>query len=362
MTVCYFGAYDQSYSRNKVLIKGLRRNGIDVIECHNAHRLKPLRLPLLAAQYLSKGRTADVVTVGACGHAYVPLAKLLAKMTGKPLVFDAFVSQYDTLVNDRKTVREGSLKAKYYFTLDKVSASLADIVLIDTEQHADYYSRTFGVPKSKFRSIHIGADTDLFYPEQQNKNDGRFYVTFVGTFIPLQGVRYIIQAAQLLAGYPEIRFEFVGSGQTYHEVRRLADELRVKTAFFSGPVAPEEVPDKMAEGDICLGIFGDTEKTKRVIPNKVFEAMALAKPVMTGDTPAARSLLTHRKNAFLVPVADPKAIAEGIVELMKDSELRQRIARNGLETFRAAATPERLGRELAAVCQELVSGPAKERR
>ena len=362
MTVCYFGAYDRSHARNKVLINGLRKNGVEVVECHNEHPLKPLRLPLLAAQYVFHARHADIIVVGACGHMYVPLAKALAKLTGKPVVLDAFVSQYDTAVMDRKDTKEGSWRAKYFYALDKVATSLADIILMDTDQHVEYYCQAVGLPKAKFRRILIGADTDLFYPRLQKEQRKGFLVTFVGTFIPLQGVPYIIEAAHYLEQYADIKFELIGSGQTYREAQRLAHDLKVKNLSFTGPVSTERVPEKLAEADVCLGIFGDTEKAQRVIPNKVYEAMAMGKPVITGDTPAARWLLTHREHAFLVPVANSKAIADAVIELMKNRHLRDRLSHNGRQIFLAVATPEILGGELAILCQELAGRSEVDRR
>jgi len=362
MTVCYFGAYDRSHARNQVLIKGLRKNGVEVVECHNEHPLKPLRLPLLAAQYVFHARHADIIVVGACGHTYVPLAKTLAKMTGKPVVFDAFVSQYDTVVMDRKDIQEGSWRAKYFYALDKVSTSLADLVLMDTDQHVEYYCQAVGSPKAKFRRILVGADTDLFYPRPPKEQRKGFLVTFIGTFIPLQGVPYIIEAAHYLEQHADIRFELIGSGQTYPEAKRLARDLKVKNLSFVDPLPTEEVPEKLAAADVCLGIFGDTEKTKRVIPSKVYIAMAMGKPVITGDTPAARWLLTHREHAFLVPVADSKALANAVIELMENRQLRERLSHNGRQTFLAVATPEILGGELAILCQELVGRSEVDRR
>ena len=353
MTVCYFGAYDRSHARNKVLIHGLRKNGVDVVECHNAHPFKPLRFPLLAARFFLSARHADIIMVGACGHTYVPLAKALGKMTGKPVVFDAFVSQYDTAVMDRKDTMAGSWRAAYLHALDKVSTSLADIVVMDTDEHVEYYCRAVRAPKSKFRRILIGADTDLFSPRPQREQRTGFLVAFVGTFIPLQGVENIIEAAHALKRYENISFQLIGSGQTYPQARKLAHDLKVKNVTFVGPVVPEQVPDRLADADVCLGIFGNTDKARRVIPNKVYEAMAMGKPVITGDTPAARRLFTHRIHAFLVPVADPKAIADAVVELMEDRHLRERLSHNGREIFQTVATPEILGRELASLCHEL---------
>jgi glycosyltransferase involved in cell wall biosynthesis len=255
---------------------------------------------------------------------------------------------------DRKDTTAGSWRARYLHALDKVSTSLADIVVMDTDEHVEYYCRAVGARKSKLRRILIGADTDLFYPRPQRENRTGFLVAFVGTFIPLQGVEYIIEAAHSLERYQNIEFQLIGSGQTYLQARKLAHDLKVKNVTFVGPVAPEQVPERLADADVCLGIFGNTDKALRVIPNKVYEAMAMGKPIITGDTPAAGSLLTHRHHAFLVPVADAKAIADAVVELMENRPLRERLSQNGRQIFLAVATPEILGLKMASLCHELL--------
>ena len=100
MTVCYFGAYDPQYSRTRVLISGLRKHGVHVVQCQVTNGCRTWRLPLLAKRYLALWKSVDVIIVGLAGHIYVPLAKLLGTLTGKPVVFDAFVSVYDTFVSD----------------------------------------------------------------------------------------------------------------------------------------------------------------------------------------------------------------------------------------------------------------------
>jgi glycosyltransferase involved in cell wall biosynthesis len=93
-----------------------------------------------------------------------------------------------------------------------------------------------------------------------------------------------------------------------------------------------------------LGVFGGSDKAKRVIPNKAFQALACGVPLVTADTPAARELLTDGSDALLVPPADPEALAAAIRRLAADGALAAGIAAGGLETYRARASENVLGR------------------
>ena len=355
MRVCYFGGYGREHPRNAVNIKGLRKAGVEVVECHTLHPVKALRYPLLMQRYLGVANDIDVLMVGGQGHAYVPLARLLATATGKPLVFDAFISKYDTLVCDREIVARSSLKAKGLHWLDSVACTLSDIVFLDTAAHVDYFCEEFGLDRSRFRVVPLGADEDLFYPRPHISTRGIFTAVFVGTFIPLQGIKYIVQAASFLQQQDRtVRFLLVGNGQTYKEAVALADSLGVDNVEFRGYVQSSKVPELVAEADICLGIFGDTDKAQRVIPHKVCEGLAMKKAVITADTPAIRCLLAHGESAFLCPPADPEGLAEAIRCLRDNGELRQHIATKGFEMFKRKASAEVIGTRLREICEELL--------
>lgn len=173
-----------------------------------------------------------------------------------------------------------------------------------------------------------------------------FHILFWGNFIPLQGVEYIIRAAKILENDKNIIFTLIGSGQTFNQVKKEADNLKVRNVRFLGKLPVEELPPFISKADVCLGIFSDTDKAQRVIPNKVYEAIAMAKPVITGDTPAIRELFTDRENILLCQTASPNDLAEKILELKSDPELREKIARGGYDKFRENATPFTLGAEI----------------
>ena len=105
----------------------------------------------------------------------------------------------------------------------------------------------------------------------------------------------------------------------------------------------EELPDAYRAAGCALGIFGRGDKAARVIPNKVFQALACARPVVTADTPAARELLTDDTDAILVPPGNPEALAGAVRRLAADDALAERVARAGRETFEAHASEDVLG-------------------
>lgn len=319
ITILYFGVYDPNYSRNRVLIKGLSENGVGVIECRVSAKDK-LKYLKLSWKFLKSPRF-DLVIVGFPGQEVMFLAKLLTK---KPIIFDAFTSHYGGYILDRQYYPKTSWRAKYYRFLDAWSCKSADLVLLDTNAHIDFFVKEFKLNREKFLRIFVGTDEDLFYPREVSKDSDKFLIHFHGHYIPLQGVKYIIKAAKFLEK-DDIHFNIIGNGQTFKSDLKLSESLNIKNISFINPVPYEELPVFMAKADICLGIFGDSSKTDLVIPNKVYEAMAMGKAIITADTPAARELLNDGENVLFCRKADGKDLAEKIRLLKNSSEMRNSI-------------------------------------
>jgi glycosyltransferase involved in cell wall biosynthesis len=227
---------------------------------------------------------------------------------------------------------------------------LADRIVLDTDVHIDYISEKFGIDRDKFERVFVGADEEVFSPRRRQERVTPLIVLFVGKFIPLHGIPHIITAASLLEE-EDIRFEIVGSGQLYDEIMELCRRLDVKNITFTDWIPYQRLAEKMAQAHICLGIFGESGKARRVIPNKVFQGLAVGMPVITGDSMASRELLTHGRSALLVPMANPEALAGAIRSLKENQALRETIALGGHEVFRRRCGTKVLGKQLRAVCQ-----------
>lgn len=351
-SILFFGVFDPDYSRNRVLIKGLRRNGIRVVECR-IDAVVNFKFIKLILRYLKMRPRYDLMLVGFPGQEVMFLARIL---TRKPIIFDAFTSHYGGYILDRGKYAPDSLMARYYKFLDKTSCQLANLVLLDTNAHINFFVKEFNLPIKKFVHIYVGTDSDIFYPRQATKRDSSFVVHFHGSYIPLQGVNFIIKAAKLLED-EGVTFNLIGRGQTYMSNRSLADELDLKNIHFIDPVPYSKLADYITGADVCLGIFGDTPKTKLVIPNKVFEALACARPIITADTQATRELFDDNECVLLCRGGDAEDLADKILQFKNDPNLKNKIAQNGYRLFREKLTEKNIGTQLLRILYENFSLP-----
>jgi glycosyltransferase involved in cell wall biosynthesis len=350
--VLYFGTYERRYPRNAQVISCLRRAGVEVLERHRSvwdgreekwavGAADAARLALAEARLLTGPRPrADAVIVGYPGHLDLPAARWAAR--GKPVVFNPLVSLADTFVADRRRFRPGSLPARALSWIDRRAFRAADLVVADTEAHADFLSEFTGAPRERFAVCFVGAEERLFRPGWSPEEP--FTALFVGKLIPLHGLETILEAARLA---PELRLRIVGSGQ----LDRLLAGRSANVEWIPW-IEYEELPAELHRASCALGIFGSSEKARRVIPNKAFQALACGTPLVTADTKAARELLSDGETAILVPAGDPQALAAALRKLAAEPETARRIAEAGNAVYLERASEEVLGRRWRRLLEE----------
>ena len=336
LRVVAWGTYDLGKPRDRILLRGLRENGVDVLECHSDvwqgiedksqvagwHRKARLAgksllaYPSLIVRYLRLPKH-DAVLVPYMGQLDVLVLWPFAKLRRRPIIWDAFLSLYNTIVEDRQLIRPGRLAARLLFAWEWLACRAADIVLVDTNAHGRYFIERFRLPATKVQRIFVGAEPEHFYPSPEPTKpagSGIFQVLFYGQFIPLHGIETIIRAAKLSEG-DKIAWHLVGTGQEAERIRALIDELNPSNVDWEPWVPYHELLQRIHAADVCLGIFGTTEKASRVIPNKVFQVIASGRPLITADTPAARELLEPGPAVELIPPADPDALRRAVLRM-----------------------------------------------
>ncbi|MGY8827351.1 MAG: glycosyltransferase [Candidatus Latescibacterota bacterium] len=367
MRIVFFGTYmnTDAYPVNLVLLRGLRAASCELVECREdlwqgfLHRALGrgasawVRLALRALGRYAKlvwryGHCGhhEVVVVGYPGYIDIVIARLLNIYSRRLLVLVSFLSLYDTAVLDRGQGEKGSLRARLFYAIDRLAFRSADWVLVDTDALASYYAELFKLPLSKFRKSLVGNVFDVYEPSVIRRPSGPLRVLFFGTYVPLQGAEFIVAAAELLRG-EEVEFEMVGNGQDYEAVRRRAEASQLKKVHFADEwYSVDRLAESMRRADVCLGIFGTTPKAGRVIPYKVFGALALRRPVITRDSPAIRELLVDGESALLCSAGDGRVLAESIERLRCNPELAAHVAQGGYDSYRQYASAEAIGRDL----------------
>ena len=379
------GMFDRTYPRNRVVLEAMRRRGITAEVCHepsweltrdkvrgyaglwNRFRLVGRVIYAqvsLLVRWLTHRWEADVVWVGFPGHADMPLAWLIGKCTGRPVVFDAFISWYDSAVRDRGLFPKTSFTARMLRWFDYVACHLADRVVVDTPEHAEFFVQMFRLPERKVTWLPVGADESVFAPAEEGRRNNEqgaaarlFHVLQYAEYTPLHGGDTVLDAARLLQERSAaVRFTLVGDGGPFFEaLQRRAAELGLRNVAFSGYVPEHALVEQIAAADLCLGIFGDGPKAQRVIPNKVWQCLAMAKPVVTADTPAVRRVFEPGRDLVAVPPGDAGALADAVTALAADPVLRDRLAAQGHQRFVTTCSIDAIAERLDHVLHEAVA-------
>lgn len=323
-----FGAYEQKNARHWTIVQELEKNKLSYFQCHTTAKGYIGKCKDLWKQYKALPHIVHTVLLEYPGQYLMPIAWILTRKPRKKLVLDAFISLYDTKVKDRKLIHPFDPRAWLLFVVDLFACAMADEILVDTKEHGNYFQKAFFVSPKKIRVVYLQAPSDMFHPliEKSEKSntpmESKFYnILFYGNYIPLQGVEYIIEAARILqTKEPRAFFWLVGGGQMFSFIESLASKHGLQNIRFVPTVPFATIPDWIHSADLCLGIFGATKKTQRVIPHKVYEAMACGAQVLTARTPAIAEKYKEGEDIYLCNAADGEDLAGAISRIMTDEK------------------------------------------
>lgn len=368
MRVVWTGTFEPGFSRNRKLARLIALVGAEVRVVREtvwgedriglaAGRKIPtllraaVRYPRLLVRLLISS-APDAYLVSYPGWFDVPLVCLVARLKRRPVLFDPFISLYDTMIGDRRLHPEGSLPARMAAWIDRLSLRLADHVVADTHAHLALYDEMAPGSASKGTVIPLGADDDVFRPVAGVAVDERL-VAFHGTFVPLQSVETVVEAGALLANRG-VRTLIIGDGQDRPAVEAALLRTHTDAIELVGLLPLEEVARRIATAAVCLGIFGSSDKAGRVVPHKVYECIASGRPVVTRASSAIEGLFEEGE-IVTVPPRDAVRLAAAVMELLDDDARRQAIADAGLEAYRSRFHESALAQSLRVALDHTVA-------
>lgn len=346
-TVLWWGRFDPDYSRNRILREAYVALGWKISE------FLPLLSPLADLEATMRRLPhVDLVHVPCFRQRDIAAASRYAHRRGLPLLIDPLISAYDKQVFERGKFAPDHVGAKRLLRQEQKLFQLADIVLADTAEHARFFASTLNVPAERLHVVYVGAEESLFTPGEPRAPNQPPEVLFFGSFIGLQGPMVIVDAARRYHG-PPVRWTLLGNGSLRAECEQHARGLG--NILFEDWVPYRQLADRIRRADILLGVFGESAKAGRVIPNKVFQALACGKPLVTRSAPAYPQALRDAGNAGIrwVPAADAAALANAVAALAAHPERLGSLGAEARRSYERNFSAQAITTQLRSALSEL---------
>ena len=199
-------------------------------------------------------------------------------------IADAYISVWDSMFRDRGMGSKDGMLSRAVRWFEGRSLRAASLVLVDTEANKRQITADFELPDGKVRSIPLVIDERTFRPKSSISlpPSAKLRVLFVGTLVPLHGIDVVLAAAGRLAAASDIEFRVVGDGQQSELVEAfLRDGVPTNFTWIREWQSLEDIANEIADADVCLGVFGGSAKAARVLPFKLYYALAAGKAIVT---------------------------------------------------------------------------------
>lgn len=200
-----------------------------------------------------------------------------------------------------------------------------------------------------------GVDTEVFKPSLKVLNKERMLFSWIGTFHKKEYIENIDFALECFAAlrkkYSRIYFDIVGEGIYKNDIIRILTQYDDQNIQFKGWILPDEVPAYLATIDV--GLFPavrDTKFNKAKSPTKLFEYMAMEKPVVSSDIGEASRIIKNGENGFLTK--SRKEFMDKMEVLIEDAELRRKIGKNARKDIEDNYSLNALGKKLYGILKE----------
>jgi glycosyltransferase involved in cell wall biosynthesis len=260
---------------------------------------------------------------------------LLSVMLDVPLILECN--------NSLKWEAKNWQKSRFVLT-ENVCEGINFLVAFKVTVVSDILKRSLvaaGVPERKVIVNPNGVDpvrfsSDLDCPRLREAYPrARHFVGFIGIFGQWHGVLTLAAAVKhVISECPDVQFLIIGDGQLK---ARMIEILKADGVLdhvsFTGVVAHGEAPNYLSICDVLVSPHEDMEDGSPFFgsPTKIFEYMAMGKGIVASRVGQLGEILENGVNAILVEQKNPKALADGIVTLVREPELRTAIGRQARE-------------------------------
>jgi colanic acid biosynthesis glycosyl transferase WcaI len=210
-----------------------------------------------------------------------------------------------------------------------------------------------------------GADTNKFRPLLQSQArakfgwDDRFTVLYTGTLGLSHGLTTVLDAAGQMRGRDDIHFVLVGDGAEKASLMAQAQERDLKNVTFLDPLPHDEIPQILVAADVCLVHARKVQLFEGMLPIKMYEAMACARPILLALNGEARRLAVDEAGAAIhVEPENAEELVSAILYLRDHPEEAELLGKRGRAFVETRFDRDQLTAELNIRITELLGKEA----
>lgn len=209
-------------------------------------------------------------------------------------------------------------------------------------------------PTKKVYWLPNGVDLNYYDPASVHSTwrsdngfrEDDFIVLYAGIIGHAQGLDVILHAAARLKNQQRIKFVLLGSGPEKEKLQDLKKIKQVDQVFFFDAVSKKEMPAILAASNVSVVPLKRLELFKGAIPSKIFENLAMKKPILLGVEGEAKDLFITQGNAGLAFIPeDDKDLAEKTQQLFNDPALVRQLGENGQRYVQEHFTRNKIANE-----------------
>jgi glycosyltransferase involved in cell wall biosynthesis len=215
-------------------------------------------------------------------------------------------------------------------------------------------------PREKFTTVYSGMEVEPFLRANEHHHQTRSELGFddqhvvvgkIARLFHLKGHQYVIDAARTVVKHHQhVRFLFVGDGILSEQLEEQVRQAELSDYFqFVGLVTPERIPALIGAMDVLVHA-SLREGLARALP----QALIAGKPVVSFDIDGASEVVISNQTGCLVQPRDVAGLAESIMQLADDRELRTRMGQAGQNRFTEQFRAETMVRQIRQIYESLL--------
>jgi len=291
---------------------------------------------------------------------FVGITGILAKWFKRtPMVFEIRDLWPESAIDTGVLTSKPLIKMAYF--IEKLSYKFSNKINVLTPAFKSKLIENKNIKEDKIIFIPNGADLDIFQPgprgnwvrEKYDLGD-KFVVTYMGAHGVANHLESLLDVAKEFKEEENVLIMLIGDGMRKRElVQRVKDE-GIKNILFVDSQPKHVIPDFCNASDICTAVLKKVDTFKTVYPNKVFDYMSCAKPILLGIDGVARELVEDSGSGYYVDPENPKAFADKIRELKSNSRLMKDLGESGLVFVREHFSRESLAKKYVDELEKVV--------